>query len=73
MMTDLQNPQGKMKFQIKPKSTFDYELAITPLLGGVYTASITFVDSEERFIWWTVEVRTGQSETGKDSHFTSVH
>lgn len=43
---------------MKPKDTFRYELAITPLLGGVYTASITFQDSEERFMWWTVEVRT---------------
>jgi hypothetical protein len=28
------------------------------LLGGVYTASITFQDNEDKFIWWTVEVRT---------------
>lgn len=28
------------------------------MLGGVYTASITFKDNEDRFIWWTVEVRT---------------
>ena len=33
-------------------------MAITPLLGGVYTASITFQDNEDKFIWWTVEVRT---------------
>ena len=31
---------------------------MTPLLGGVYTASITFIDQDERFFWWTVEVRT---------------
>jgi hypothetical protein len=43
---------------VKQNTVFDYELAITPLLGGVYTASITFVDSEERFMWWTVEVKT---------------
>ena len=35
-----------------------YDLAVTPLLGGVYTASITFQDDQERFMWWTVEVRT---------------
>ena len=33
-------------------------MQITPLLGGVYTASITFQDNEDRFMWWTVEVRT---------------
>lgn len=43
---------------MKPKDTYRYELAITPLLGGVYTASITFKDNEEKFMWWTVEVRT---------------
>lgn len=49
---------GKKEFPLKPKDTYKYELAITPLLGGVYTASITFQDNEERFMWWTVEVRT---------------
>lgn len=43
---------------MKGKETYKYELAITPLLGGVYTASITFQDADERFMWWTVEVRT---------------
>ena len=43
---------------VKPKDVLKYDLAITPLLGGVYTASITFIDNEERFMWWTVEVRT---------------
>lgn len=33
-------------------------MSITPLLGGVYTASITFFDQENRFMWYTVEVRT---------------
>lgn len=27
-------------------------------MGGVYTASITFQDNEDRFYWYTVEVRT---------------
>jgi hypothetical protein len=47
--TDLQNAVGEKEFAVKAKSTYDYELAITPLLGGVYTASITFQDGEERF------------------------
>lgn len=56
--TDLQNAVGTKEFIVKPRSSYDYKLAITPLLGGVYTASITFQDSEDRFLWWTVEVRT---------------
>jgi hypothetical protein len=56
--TDLQNAVGAKEFQVKAKQSYSYDLAITPLLGGVYTASITFQDNEERFMWWTVEVRT---------------
>lgn len=56
--TDLQNAVGQKEFQIKPRQNYEYKLAITPLLGGVYTASITFQDNEDKFIWWTVEVRT---------------
>ena len=33
-------------------------MSIKQILGGVYTSSITFYDSEDRFIWYTVEVRT---------------
>jgi hypothetical protein len=33
--TDLQNAVGKKEFQLKPKESYKYELAITPLLGGV--------------------------------------
>lgn len=58
VVTDLQNAVGKKDFVIKPKDTYRYDLEVTPLLGGVYTASITFLDNEERFMWWTVEIRT---------------
>lgn len=40
--TDLQNAVGKKEIEVRPKSTVEYDLSITPLLGGVYTASITF-------------------------------
>jgi len=40
--TDLQNAVGTKEFIVKPKSVEKYKLEITPLLGGVYTASITF-------------------------------
>lgn len=42
--TDLQNAVGVKEFQVKPRQSqpYMYDLAITPLLGGVYTASITF-------------------------------
>ena len=56
--TDLNNVTGAENFKVKPKENFKYPLSITPILGGVYTGSITFYDSEDRFIWYTVEVRT---------------
>ena len=56
--TDLNNVTGADSFKIKPKESFKYPLSITPILGGVYTGSITFYDNEDRFIWYTVEVRT---------------
>jgi len=56
--TDLQNAVGTKEFTVKPKSTYPYNLAVTPLLGGVYLAQITFQDNEEKFMWWTVSVKT---------------
>jgi hypothetical protein len=40
--TDLQNAVGKKEIELRPKQTIEYDLEITPLLGGIYTASITF-------------------------------
>lgn len=56
--TDLQRAVGASEFIVKPKETFQYKLDVTPVLGGTYTASITFIDDDARFLWWTVEVRT---------------
>ena len=56
--TDLNNVTGAEQFVVKPRDTFIYNLSITPILGGVYTGSITFYDNEDRFIWYTVEVWT---------------
>jgi len=56
--TDLNNVTGADNFKVKPKETAKYPLSMTPILGGVYTGSITFYDNEDRFIWYTVEVRT---------------
>jgi len=66
VMTDLLNAVGKQKFEVKPKTTFDYPLEITPLLGGVYTASITFVDKDGKYLWWTVEVNTNSPRPEKN-------
>lgn len=49
---------GAEQFTVKPRDSYTYNLSITPILGGVYTGSITFYDNEDWFIWYTVEVRT---------------
>jgi hypothetical protein len=56
--TDLNNVTGTDNFKVKARETYKYAMSITPILGGVYTGSITFYDNEDRFIWYTVEVRT---------------
>jgi len=38
---------GPTTFSIMPGKTYKYPLVITPLLGGVYTGSITFHEEEE--------------------------
>lgn len=49
---------GTETFKVNAKDSAKYPLSITPILGGVYTGSITFYDNEDRFLWYTVEVRT---------------
>lgn len=58
--TDLLNADGPPNFTIPPGKTFKYPLAVTPLLGGVYTGSITFFEEGEKnkYIWYTVVVNT---------------
>lgn len=58
--TDLLNADGPPNFTIPPGKTFKYPLAVTPLLGGVYTGSITFYEEGEKnkYIWYTVVVNT---------------
>lgn len=56
--TDLQRAIGQKEFHVPAGKSYQYQLDVTPVLGGNYTASITFEDDEGRFQWYTVEVRT---------------
>ena len=69
--TDLNNVTGADSFRVKPRENFKYPLAITPILGGVYTGSITFYDQDERFIWYTVEVKTDSPKPEKTPELKS--
>lgn len=52
--TDLNNVVGPEDIKLKPRESGKYPIKITPLLGGSYTGSITFIDNEDRFIWYTI-------------------
>lgn len=58
--TDLINAIGVNKFTIEAGKIFKYVLTINPLIGGIYTGSITFFEENERdkYIWYTISVET---------------
>lgn len=63
--TDLYNASGASSFELGPGKTEEYNLDVTPVLGGAYTGSITFKDEEDRYRWWTVEVHTESPKAEK--------
>lgn len=62
--TDLINTNGPNKISIDPFKTQLYTFTVNPLIGGVYTGSITFIEEHERekFIWFTVCIETERSK-----------
>jgi hypothetical protein len=42
--TDLISPEGADKITLTPGQTSNYLLKVTPMLGGLYDGSITFID-----------------------------
>ena len=65
--TDLINPDGPPHFTIAAGKVFKYPLSVTPLLGGLYTGSITFYEEGEKnkYIWYTVLVNTDRPKSEK--------
>ena len=53
--TDLVNADGPSNFTIGPGRKYKYPLTITPLIGGLYTGSITFYEQgdKDKYIWLT--------------------
>lgn len=62
--TDLHNASGPEALRVRPGGTEKYKFEITPVLGGVYTGSITFYD-EDKYVWYTVEIRTDSPQAEK--------
>ena len=63
--TDLQNVSGPDSLKLLPNTSGKYEMTIKPMLGGSYIGSITFIDSDERYQWYTVEVHTESPKADK--------
>lgn len=71
--TDLINPDGPPSFSIPPGKVFKYPLSVTPLLGGLYTGSITFYEEGEKnkYMWYTVLVNTDRPKSEKIIELTT--
>ena len=63
--TDLINVIGLSKITIEAGKVHKYSLAVNPLIGGVYTGSITFYEEgdREKYVWYTVSVETNRSKS----------
>lgn len=42
-----------------------YKLEVVPILGGIFTGSITFTDQKGRFQWWTITIEADSPKSEK--------
>lgn len=72
--TDLINPEGPLKFTIEPGKIYKYCLTVTPVMGGVYTGSITFYEEQDktRYVWYTICINTDKPRSEKTIELTAV-
>ena len=64
--TDLMNASGVTKFSVPPHSTYTYMLTVTPMLSGQYTGSVTFLNDEGEYVWYTVMLDTESPRAERD-------
>ena len=57
---------GEAGLKIMPHESQRYILNITPLVGGVDMGSITFIDNEERYVWYVVELHVKSPEAEEE-------
>lgn len=60
--SDLPHVSGNPTIDVPANSEVKYELRIHPQLGGMYSGSVTFVDEDGHFIWYTVELHAEAPE-----------
>lgn len=65
--TDLINSEGVTKFTVDAGKVYKYNLTVTPVMGGVYTGSLTFFEEHDkhRYIWYTVCINTDKPRCEK--------
>ena len=71
--TDLINSEGLTKFTIDAGKIYKYNLTVTPVMGGVYTGSITFFEENDKhkYIWYTVCINTDKPRCEKIIELTT--
>ena len=57
---------GEAGFKLGPKETKQYKIRITPLVGGIDMGSITFIDAEERYLWYVIELHVHSPEAEEE-------
>eukprot|EP00826_Nyctotherus_ovalis_P038520 TRINITY_DN3612_c0_g1_i6.p1 TRINITY_DN3612_c0_g1~~TRINITY_DN3612_c0_g1_i6.p1 ORF type:complete len:1173 (+),score=401.21 TRINITY_DN3612_c0_g1_i6:253-3771(+) len=57
---------GDAEVRLMPREATKYLLNITPLVGGVDMGSITFIDAEDRYIWYVIELHVSSPEAEEE-------
>jgi hypothetical protein len=60
--SDLPHVSGASSIEVPAGGEAKYVINICPQLGGEYTGSITFMEPEGEFVWYTIEVQASSPE-----------
>lgn len=56
---------GAKQFKVPISKEAKYKLEVMPILGGVFTGSITFTDQRGRYQWWTITIEADSPKSEK--------
>lgn len=60
---ELPHSKGDNTIKINPGRIEKYKLKICPILGGEYTGSISFINEEQHYLWYTIGVKAESSKS----------
>lgn len=56
---DMHGVSGSRNFTVKAGKSANYQLQISPTLGGVYAGCVTFTDqATQRYVWYSMELES---------------